>query len=508
MVDNKRILKNTLLLYVRMFITLGISLFTTRVIFQALGLDNMGIYNLVGGVISMLGFLNGSMSSASQRFLSFELGRNDESKLRKVFGLVLLIHCILAGVVLFLSETIGLWFVNTQLIIAPNRMLAANWVYQTAILSSLLGIIKVPFTACIMAHEKMGIYAYFSLIDVIFKLLIVYALWYIPGDSLIIYAMLLMFSGIVDFLISMVYCLRKFQECRLHFVWEKNIFKQIFSFSGWNLAGQVTIIANEQVLNIFLNWFFNTAVNGAIGIANRIKSVIALFVYQFQAALNPPIVKSYAHNDVDETIKLILRGMKLCFLLMMFLSYPFIIETDKILTLWLGESPEYTAWFTRFLLINILLDTMTGPIVTGIQATGNIRNMQIYTSIVLLLILPFSYIILKLGVEPYWALLSNIITAFITLYIRISILCKLLRTSKQHIIQKVVIPCYIAAILAIIPPLICHNLMDCTIWTFFINCLVCILSTTIFGFFIGLDKTEKNWIKSVARKKVNKLFTR
>ena len=352
MSDNKRILKNTLLLYVRMFITLGISLFTTRVIFQALGLENMGIYNLVGGVISMLVFLNGSMSSASQRFLSFELGRNNQKNLKEVFELILFIHCILAIIIILLSETIGLWFINKKLVIPPERLLAANWVYQTAIFSSILGIIKVPFTASVMAHEKMGIYAYFSFIDVVFKLLIVYALWFIPGDSLIIYAILLMLSGTIDFLISMIYCLKQFNECNLHFTWNRSLFKQIFSFSGWNLFGQVTIIANDQVLNIFLNWFYGTIVNGARGIALRINGIIVQFVYQFQSALNPPIVKSFASGNIEDTRKLISRGIKISFLLMMLLSYPFIIETDKILTLWLGESPQYTAWFTRLAIIN------------------------------------------------------------------------------------------------------------------------------------------------------------
>ncbi len=505
MADNKRILKNTLLLYVRMFITLGISLFTTRVIFQALGLDNMGIYNLVGGVISMLGFLNGSMSSASQRFLSFELGRNDESNLKKVFGLVLLIHCILACIVLVLSETIGLWFVNTQLVIAPERMLAANWVYQTAILSSLLGIIKVPFTASIMAHEKMGIYAYFSLIDVVFKLLIVYALWYIPGDSLIIYAMLLMLSGIVDFLISMIYCLWKFQECQLRFVWEKNIFKQIFSFSGWNLVGQVVIISNDQVLNIFLNWFYGTVVNGARGIALRINGIIVQFVYQFQVALNPPIVKSYASGDWVGMQLLISRGMKISFLLMMVLSYPFIIETDWVLTLWLGESPQYTAWFARLAIINTLLDSMTGPIVTGVQASGRLKRMQIYTSIALLTVLPISYFLLEIGLEPYWVTLSNILVSFVTLYIRLSILQRNVGIGKKQLIKEAVLPCYLSAIVSIMPPLLFHFVSERNINNFVLSCIISVVSSMMLSYFIGLNHSEKQFVLSIARRMYSKL---
>lgn len=500
MADNKRILKNTLLLYIRMFITLGISLFTTRVIFQALGLENMGIYNLVGGVISMLGFLNGSMSSASQRFLSFELGRKDKNQLKKVFGLILLIHCILAGIVLILSETIGLWFINNRLIIDANRLTAANWVYQTAILSSLLGIIKVPFSASIMAHEKMKIYAYFAFIDVTFKLLIVYALWHIPGDSLIIYAILLMLSGFVDFSISAIYCLNKFHECKLCFFWEKKLFKRIFSFSGWNLFGQITIIGNDQVLNILLNWFYGTTINGARGIALRINGIIVQFVYQFQAALNPPIIKSFASGNLQDTELLIGRGIKISFLLMMLLSYPFILETNQILILWLGESPQYTAWFTRLAIINTLLDTVTGPILTGIQASGKIKKAQIYISLTLIWILPISYLLLKTGIEPYWVMLANIFISFFALYIRLLILQENIGIKKEKIIKESILPCYITAVISIIPPLFYHIISNKTIVNFTITCIISVLSSIIFSYYIGLNKSEKKFALSIIKK--------
>lgn len=505
MTNNKRILKNTLLLYVRMFITLGISLFTTRVIFQALGLDNMGIYNLVGGVISMLGFLNGSMSSATQRFLSFELGRKNFNGLKNTFELVLLIHVILAGIVLILSETLGLWFVNTQLVIASERMVAANWVFQTAVISSILGILKVPFTASIMANEKMGIYAYFSLVDVVFKLLIVYALWYIPGDSLIVYAILLLFSGIVDFLINAIYALRKLDECRIWFHWDKEGFKHIFGFSGWNLFGQMTIIGNDQILNILLNWFYGTAVNGARGICLRINGVVAQFVYQFQSALNPPIVKSFANNDLDNTHNLISRGMKLSFLLMMVLSFPFLFETDQILTLWLGESPKYTVWFTRLAIINTMLDSMTGPIVTGVQATGRIKKMQIYTSLILASVLPLSYLILKMGFEPYLVTFSNIIVSLACIYMRLSILEEKTGICRRELIIEAILPCYSAAIIASILPFISHILLDTTVLNTSITCMICIVSGMSCGYFIALDRKEKDFVNSMVGKVLAKI---
>lgn len=449
MTDNSRILKNTLMLYVRMLISLGVSLFTTRVIFQVLGLADMGLYNLVGGVLSMLGFLNNSMSGATQRFLSYDLGKGNSSELRKTFGVVLTIHIFLSLFIFILAETVGLWFVNAHLLIAPERVLAANWVYQVAVCSTIIGVLQVPFTASIMAHEKMGIYAYFSLIDVFSKLAIVFALLYLPGDRLIVYALLLFVTNLLIFFFNVIYSSKNFSECGFHISLDKSRFIQIFSFSNWNMFGQVTLIANDQILNIFLNWFFGTIVNGARGLALRINGIVVQFVSQFQVALNPPIVKGYAAGEMERTQKLVRRGMKLCFLLMLALSTPFLIETDLILNLWLGESPQYTAWFTRLCLINTLIDTMTGPINTCIQATGHIKRMQLGVTIILLCILPLSYLVLYIGSEPYFVVGINIIISFITLRYRLHVLQKETGFSCLETIKEVIVPCYFAAMLSL-----------------------------------------------------------
>ena len=494
------------MLYIRMFISLSISLFTTRVIFQALGLADMGLYNLVGGVLSMLGFLNNSMSVATQRFLSYDLGKGDSLELKKTFGLILTIHICLAISIFLLAETIGLCFVNNHLQIEPERIGAANWVYQVAVCSMIISVLQVPFTASIMAHEKMGIYAYFSLIDVFSKLAIVYALLYLPGDRLIVYSLLLFATNLLIFLFNIGYSLKSFSECGFHISWDRKRFIQIFSFSGWNMFGQVTLIANDQVLNIFLNWFFGTIVNGARGIALRINGTVVQFVSQFQAALNPPIVKGYASGDMEGTRKLVKRGMKLCFLLMLILSTPFLIETDLILTLWLGESPQYTVWFTRLCLINTLIDTMTGPINTCIQATGHIKKMQIGITSILIFILPLSYIILYLGAKPYYVVCINIIVSFIALYYRLHILQRETGFSCMNIIKDTIIPCYFAAILSLSIATGIHIFINAhSIIAGVVIAITSFLTACAISYLFALDQQEKAFILSLLNKILTKL---
>lgn len=507
--DNKRILKNTLLLYVRMFITLSISLFTTRIIFQVLGINDLGIYNLVGGVISMLGILTSTMAGSSQRFISFELGKGELSSIKNVFSSIFLIHVVLALFILIIAEILGTWFVNTQLIIDESRMYAANWVYQMSVLTFVVGIVTVPFTALIMAHEKMGIYAYLSILDVVMKLIILYVLFYVDGDSLIWYSSLLALSSLITSFINIIYSNRKFDECNFKFYYNKSLFCKIFSFSGWNLLGQATIISNAQVVNIFLNLFFGTAVNGARGIAQKINSVVVQFVYQFQAALRPPIVKSFAANDINRSAVLIISGSKMCFLLMMILSMPVIICADEIMTIWLGSSPEYTSNFVRLLLIDTLIDTMTGPIEAGINATGCIKKVRIYTSMVLLVIIPVSYLFLKLGLSPYWVLLANISTTIVTLIIRIKIFSDMFSLRPLLIVRQTIITCFLTFVFALAIPLLVYYYIDYGLYGNASVTVICSLfSATVLSYTFALNQQERNFVNKVTiqfLKKFNKI---
>lgn len=497
--DNSRILKNTVLLYVRMIVNLFISLFTTRVIFQALGLADMGLYNLVGSILSMIGFLNNSMSGATNRFLSFELGKKDQPNLNKTFKLCFTIHCLLALIIFILGETIGLWFNNTQLVIDPSRIHAANWVYQVAIISTVLGIVMVPFTASIMSHEKMGIFAYFSFIDVAVKLLIVYALWYIEGDKLIVYSLLLLGSNFIYAIINIFYTIKHFHECRFGFYWDKECAKSIMSFSGWNLFGQATIITNEQVLNVFLNWFFGTVVNGARSITNRISSMVSQFVNQFQTAIKPAIIKKYAAGDINSTKTIMCYGIKLSYLMMMIISFPVIIETESILKFWLGSIPEYTVWFIRLTLLHKLVDSMTGPIQTAIQATGNIMKTQIYVSIVLWSILPLSYLLLYSGSDPYLVMLVYLFSGIITLWIRIIRVEKQIGIESIEILKYSIAPCILSSMPTFIVSLCFYHILSEWEYRPFFIIPTCFLSAIFFSYFFALNVQERKHILNYAK---------
>lgn len=494
MSDHKLVLKNTMMLYLRMLVTLAISLFTTRIVFNALGLSDLGIYNVVGGVLSLLGILNNTMAGSAQRFISFDLGRKDVDRLKQTFGTLLTTQVILAIGIVLLAETIGLWFVNNKLVIPADKMVAANWIYQTAIISMVLGIIKSPFTASVIAYERMSIYAYFTIVDVVIKLLIVVALLYIPDNRLIIYALLLLLSAIIDFLITVIYCLKKLKGCSFRLSYNKSRFKEIFSYSGWTLIGQSTIIANEQVVNIFLNWFFGPIANGAKSIADRVKGMVAQFVYQFQTAVSPPIIKSYAAGDYQDMRFLLFMGCKISFILIFILSFPLIMEAPFIFQIWVGSVPEYTVWFLRLILLNTLIDSMTGPVSKSIQATGKIKKEQVQVSLILFSIIPCSYLLLYFGLPPYSVFLINILTGLVTIFVRVHILSNLIPLSLKQFTKEAFIPCFLGSVVAFtIILLIKLAQQNVNFWISCFNCILCVLIACISFYYLALNKSEQQY---------------
>lgn len=507
MSDHKLVLKNTMMLYLRMFITLVVSLFTTRIVFNALGLSDIGVYNVVGGVLSLLGILNNTMAGSAQRFISFDLGGNDFTRLKQTFGTLLMTQLILCLIIVLIAETAGLWFVNNKLVIPQDKMVAANWIFQTAVVTMVLGIIKSPFTATIIAHERMSIYAYFSIVDVVIKLLIVAALLYIPDNKLIIYALLLLLSSVIDFMISIIYCLKKFDECSYRPAFHKSRFKEIFSFSGWTLVGQSTIIANDQVVNIFINWFFGTIANGAKDIAGRVNGMVSQFVTQFQMAINPPIIKGYASGDYTDMKFLLFMGCKVSFMLMFLLSFPLLLETRMILKLWLGSVPEYTVCFLRLILLNTLMDSMTGPVTKCIQATGEIRKVQIYVSLILVLSMPLSYLILWLGYQPYFVYVVTLVAGIISLFVRVALLSKLIPISLNEFVSKSLIPCILGAVSALsIMVLIKFMQVSETFLISFINGIVSLIIAAGSFYLLTLNRLEKIFVFK-ALDKVKKKFS-
>lgn len=396
--DNKRIVQNAGMLYVRMLFLLFTTLYTSRVILNSLGVVDYGIQNVVAGIITLFSFLNASMSTATQRYLTFTLGTGNQEELKRIFSTSFIIHI---GIALFLwaiAESIGIWFVNHQLNVPPSRLEAANWIFQFSMLSMALTIVQVPFNTLLIAHERMNIYAYMSIFEVLAKLFIAYAISWFHGDRLILYGFLLFVQTGISISIYVIYCSSNFEECciRLHYC-QRNLFKQITSFAGWNLFGSIAWIFKNQGGNIVLNLFFGPTVNAAYGIAFQVTNAIKSFVGNVQMAFNPQITKKYAENKRDQMIGLIFQSSKYSFLLLLFLSLPVFIQTDFILHLWLKQVPDYAVVFTQLVILEALVDTLSGPMITGLMATGKIKMYQIIVGSLLIIPLGISIVLLKLG---------------------------------------------------------------------------------------------------------------
>ena len=424
--DNKRIAKNTLSLYFRMILTMVVSLYTSRVVLATLGIEDFGIYNVVGGIVVMFGFLNTAMSVATQRFLAFEIGRNDIFQLNKVFSTAILIHIIIAAIILLVAETVGIWFLNTQLSIPIDRIEAANWVYQFSVLAFVINVIAVPYNALIVSYEKMEVYAYISILEVILKLLIVYLLNCFGFDKLKFYAILVFAVALLIRLIYQIYCNRKFPTCRFRFVWEKNILKNMTSFSGWSLFGSVAYIAKGQGVNVILNIFFGALLNAAWGISQQVNSAVLMFVQNFTTAINPPIIKAYAQGDRERMFSLLFNGMKYTFFLAFCLIVPLLFETKFVLSLWLKDVPDFTIAYMQYVLIAIGIELFSHVMGTTIQATGKIKWYQIIIGTILFLNLPFSIVAIRLTNSPISPMYVAVILSIISMVFRFWILHRLI----------------------------------------------------------------------------------
>ena len=497
--NNKRIAKNTLLLYFRMFLTIIISLYTSRVVLKALGVNDYGIYNVVGGIVSMFNILSGSLSSAISRFITFELGKNDVLKLKKVFSSSLTIQIVLAIFIVVIAEIVGIWFINEKMNIAPDRLHAANWVFHFSILTFVVNLISVPYNAVIIAHERMSAFTYISILDVVGKLLIAYFIIISPIDRLVFYAMLMCLIAVVIRFVYAFYCKRNFEECNYNFIWDKGLIKQMFSFAGWNFIGSSSAILRDQGGNIILNMFFGTTVNAARGISYQVFSAIYSFVTNFMTAVNPQITRSYAIGDHEYMMKLVYNGSRFACYLLFILSLPVIINADYLLYMWLGTVPENTVLFVRLILIFALSEAISKPLITAQLATGNIRNYQLVVGGIQMLNLPISYIILIFYERPETIFIVAIVVSHLCLASRLYMLRKLIDLSVKKFLKKVYINIIsVFSISSIIP--ICISLfIESDILNFIIITIMSILSSILTILFIGLNKTERFYILEKVR---------
>lgn len=417
--NNKRIAKNTLLLYVRMFIMMAVGLFTSRIILDALGVSDYGIYNVIGGLVTMFSVLTGAMSVATSRFLTFALGSGDNQLLKRTFVTAVNIHLTIAAAIVVIAEVGGIWMLNSHLNIPADRMDAANVVLQFSIATFVINLINVPYTSSIISHERMGIYAYFSLFDVFVKLGIVYVLYLTTSDRLVVYALLLCLANLATQIINWIYCKRNFAECRYSLSIDKQLLKKMFGFIGWAFWGNAAVVLKDQGMTILLNIFCGTIVNAAQGVANQVNATVNRFVSNFLTAVNPQITKLYASGDYDAMNRLIVRSTKLSAFLLLILIVPIIVNIDDLLALWLVEVPKHTGSFVTLILFYSFVDCFTGGLITGILANGKIKTYEIALTVTYILNLILAFVSLKLGMAPETLYVLLIIFKFVVLGIQL-----------------------------------------------------------------------------------------
>lgn len=494
--NNKRIAKNTFLLYVRMLFMMIISLYTSRVVLHALGVVDYGIHNVVGGVIAMLNFINNSLSAASSRFITYDIGLGNMDIMKRTFGNILCIHFVIAGIVFLVGETIGLWFMMTQLQIPENRYIAAFWVYQFSVLTSIISIISVPYNAVIIGHEKMSAFAYISIVEAVLKLLIVVFLIILPFDKLIIYGLMLFVIQITIRFIYGIYCNKKFEEVHANIRFERNTFSRIFSFAGWTMIGNLAVMGYTQGLNILLNIFFGPAVNAARGLAVQVQTACRQFCANFQMALNPQLTKSYALNDLEEMHKLLNRSSKFSYFILYIITLPLLFEADFILKLWLGEIPEHTCNFLRLILVIGLIYSVTNPVIVSVHATGNIKKFQLIEGTLLLTIVPISYLSYKLWkVTPEYFFLVHLIIEMLTQYVRLKIVLPMIKMNMNDYIKNVVYPILIVTFIPPIIPFYLYSNYNNGWSSFLLICTICTLMNIFIMYVWGLTKGERAFLK-------------
>lgn len=501
--NNKRIAKNTLFMYFRMLLTMVVSLYTSRVVLKTLGVEDFGIYNIVGGVVVFFTFINHAMSNGTQRYLSYELGKQD-GNVSKIFSACLYIHLGISIIIFILAETIGLWFLNTQMNFPENRIYAVNWVYQFSIFGCMVNIIRIPYQANIIAHERMSFYAYTGLIEVILKLLIVYLLVYLTFDKLITYSILIFCVIFFITLWFIVYCRSKFINIKLIKIYDKQLYKQLISFSGWTLFGSLANVGLQQGTNVIVNIFYGVTVNAAIGIANQINAAITQLVSGFQQALNPQLVRSEAQHDSKRQFDLICLSSKFSYLILFIIIIPVIVHLDYILQIWLGNYPEHTNSICILIIIGGLFECVSGPLYTTIYATGKIRIYQIVISSIILLNIPLAYFIGKYSFSVENVFVIRNIIYILCLVTRLLFLIQLINFNLVQYIKKVILPLIVASILIILPVIFFNKNISNDIFSLIYNSIIIFLYELIICYIFALGKNEKKYISNFIKIKIAK----
>lgn len=504
--NNKRIAKNTIALYIRMFCSMVISLFTSRIILDSLGVDNFGIYNVVGGFVAMFSLMSSALTNSISRFLTFELGKGDTEKLKRVFSTSLNVMFALSIVVLLVGETVGLWFLNYKVNIPIERMGAANLVYQLSIATFIMGLVSVPYNASIISHEKMTAFAYIGIFEIAMKLVIVYTLYVSPFDKLKTYAILLFLLSLSIRLIYGIYCNRHFQETHYKFVFDKPLLRQMTGFAGWNFLAQGAYQLNGSGVNLLINIFFGVTLNAARGIAYQVNNAVCQFTSNFMVALTPQITKSYAAGELAEMHKLIFRGAKFSYFLTLFFLIPICVETEYILNLWLIEVPDYTVSFVRWTLYITAINMFSGTLIPALHATGNIKRYMIIVGLVEITNFPLTYIAFKLGADPLYSYYIYFGVYLVLMFLRLYLIKDLIKMSGKQFVSEVYVKSAVVTALAAILPLLLMFIMPDGFLRLVTICVVSAISTIVSVYAFGFTVDEKIMVVNFARNKFRSLF--
>lgn len=493
-VNNQRIAKNTLLLYLRMLFIMAVQLYTSRVVLNTLGVVDYGLYNVVGGVITMFVFLNRAMVTSTQRYITFELGKGNLERLKVVFTTCVQIHAIISLIIVILGETVGLWFLYEKMVIPPERFTAALWVYQLSILTMCIQIMSVPYNSDIIAHERMGVFAAISVVEVILRLAVVYLLVIGNYDKLIFYAFLIAVVQIFIRLLYTNYCHHHFCESKLVKAFDRSLAKELGKFMGWNIWGNLAAMLFGTGLNLLLNVFFGPMVNAARAIAVQVETAIAHFSSNFLMAVNPQITKLYAQDDLKKMHELIFRASKFTFFLLFALSLPVIMETGPILTIWLKIVPDHTILFLRLLLGIAVIDSVARPLMTAAAATGDVKRYQLILSCILLSIVPIAYAVLRFGGSPESVYVVHLVITVITFFARLWVIKPMIRLSIRQYFCSVILRCFLVLIVSVPICLLLRQAMPTNFLSIIIVCVLSLLVVVISSYTIGFTSGERKFV--------------
>lgn len=501
--SNSRILKNSAFLYLRLLITLALGLFTTRIVINALGIDDYGIYGVVAGLITMFGFMNAAMSSSTQRYLAFNLGLKKPIKLQQTFTTAVNIHLFIGVVTFILAEGVGVWAVNYLLDIPKERLSAANIVFQFSLITFFFGIVQVPYHAATIAYERMSAYAYISIVDAVLKLIAAYLLMTAPFDRLVFYSQLLAFISIFSFIAYFIYVQVQFKEIKYIKYFDREYYKEILSFSGWNLFGNIAAVARGQGVNILINIFFGVALNAAYAVAMMLQGVLTQFAASLQQAINPQIIKSYAQGKLERTECLIHLSSKFSFFVMLILITPLYLNLDYILNLWLGMVPDYASLFISYLFVLVLIEVLSNSLMIGMQSTGKIKEYQMVVGFLVFLNFPIVYLVYMIYLKVELAFFVLIGMSIISLYARLVFVKCYLSFSiirfHKRVIFRILPPVFFIAIMIFYD--VNHSLST-GFMKVFLDTILFSLMTIFVIYLLGLNVRERTYLNRVIVKKL------